>query len=1055
MASAPALAQNESAAAADEAATATDSEIIVTGSRISRRDYSSDSPIATVSSETLQNTSAVSIDQQLNKMPQFVAGANERTSATDVQPNPTSSPGIATANLRGLGPNRTLVLLDGRRTQPANASLAVDLNTIPKAALDGVEIITGGAGATYGADAVAGVVNFKLKRHFTGVAIDSQAGVTSRGDGQQYDASILVGSDFADDRGNAMLGIGWSKRDPVSAIDRSFFSDAFSDPDSATVASFPFFYGYQPANAANYSTNLPHLVNSPTQAAIDAAFAGVPGYVPGDVTAAGSTYLFFNPSQTLAGTTLFTNIHGLKSGIFAPGYKGSVSYPLTRTKNNRNAAGAITSRDLYPNGTEAYIALPLTRYSMFGNAYYDVTPDITVYVQGNFNQTNTKTRGAQPSAAYLQWGVSVPYDSATCGAASGHPVPGTLCNVLNSRPFKDDPWQLAQPLDFLGSITTDNTVYTYEVLTGLRGRLGLGDWTFDAFASHGRTSQEVLQGGVADQARYQALINSPNFGAGQIFQNFRLGTDAKCTSGLNPFTQGQVSQDCIDIISANLKTTSSLTQNQAEADFQGTLLDLPAGPVKLALGADYRENRYVYRPDDGINGNNIVSSTVGLFDTKPVDGKVSVSEFYAEILVPVLKDLPFVKSLDLDAGYRHSNYNTAGGVSTWKVTGNWKVNDIATLRGGYQRASRAPNVAELFQPGIFSTVTWTEYDPCSNTHTGGYGNTASNPNRQKVIDLCNALPGMPGPVVNTAFTGNFTFNFGLGRDQTLGNPDLKPEEASTITGGLVLQTPGMTPVGRFQLTVDYYNIKIAGAIAPATTQFVYQQCFNADGASNPSYDPKNAFCQLILRRAPDGGWASTTAKFLNFGKIATAGWDVTLNWAIPAPAMGGEQGAFNASVNFNYLDKYEVQGTPNAPVYDYANSSSPTSTTGLQNPPFGSQFRWKTFSTFGWDFGPGSLSLNWRHTPKTRNVARVTQPTATQSDTAAYDLFGLAGRVSIQRKFEVRFGIDNLFDRQPPRVGVNETTPVVGSYASASGVTDSGAYDVVGRSFYLGVKVNY
>ena len=219
--------------------------IIVTGSRIARRDYDSESPLVTVGQETLENTASISLDQSLAKLPQFVAGQNQTTSAADFQPNPTNSPGIATVNLRGLGANRTLVLLDGRRTQPANAALLVDINTIPKAALDGVEVITGGAGATYGADAVAGVVNFKLKRNFTGITLDGQAGFNERGDGKEYELSALIGSDFADGRGNAMIGVGVAKRAAIDATDREFFREQFTDPDSNVVGTFPQFFGYQ------------------------------------------------------------------------------------------------------------------------------------------------------------------------------------------------------------------------------------------------------------------------------------------------------------------------------------------------------------------------------------------------------------------------------------------------------------------------------------------------------------------------------------------------------------------------------------------------------------------------------------------------------------------------------------------------------------------------------------------------------------------------------------------------------------------------------------------
>lgn len=1051
----PALAQDAAETALDQADD--NSMIVVTGSRIARRDYSSDSPIVTVNEDFLSSSSAVSLDQSLNRMPQFVAGQNQTTSATDVQPNPTSSPGIATVNLRGLGANRTLVLLDGRRTQPANAALLVDINTIPRAAIEGVEIITGGAGATYGADAVSGVVNFKLKRNFNGVTIDGQYGITQEGDGAQYDISALVGSDFADGRGNAMVGIGVAKRNGIAALDRPFYREQYSDPNAVTIGTFPGWFGYQMSPAANLSAIYPARAgnNAPTQAAIDAAFAGVTGYQSGDVTPGGSVNLFFNPASALTGVTLFSNVHGLRSNITAPGFNQPVTDNY-RYVNVRNAAGNVIAQDLQSNANQGLISLPLKRYSLFASAYYDLTDDVTFYVQGNFNETQTQTLDPQVSASYLQWGAAVPFDAATCGAAVNHPVPQVLCDVLRSRPGPNDPWEMVRPLDFLGPRSLDNTNTTYEVLAGLRGSLPFGDWTYDMFGSHGRTTQTVLFSGIADQARYQAIVSAPNFGQNLVVQNFRLGTDARCTSGLNPFTQVPVSQDCIDILRSNLKTITELSQNQLEVNLQGSLFELPAGPLQLAVGGNYRENTYSFMPDDGINGNNIVSSPIGLFDTKATAGKVDVREIYGEVLIPVLRNAPFAQAFDINAGYRLSDYNTAGSVSTWKVTGNWEVADFLTVRGGYQRANRAPNVAELFTPGTFSTVAWPDYDPCATVTAATYGNVAGNPNRQRVIDLCNRLPGMPANstlVNSTFFSPNFATNQAIGRDQTIGNVNLQPEQARTITAGLVLRTPGMTSVGRFALTLDYYDISIKQAIAPATSQYVYQQCFNADGQSNPNYDPANEFCQLILRRPNDGGWVSTTAQYRNLGLVSTSGLDATLDWAIGAPGINGDEGSFGINVNFTYLEKYEFQLTETSPVLDYANSSG---TVNVLTPPFGSQFRWKTFTTASYDFGPGSLSLSWRHLPRTRNVARVLNPTATQQDTASYDWFGLNARYQVMDAVEFRAGVDNLFDTRPPRVGVNtQTTGRVGAYNSAAGLTDPGAYDVIGRSFYVGATLTF
>ncbi|MXP40742.1 TonB-dependent receptor [Altererythrobacter soli] len=985
--------------------------IVVTGSRIARRDYDSESPIVTLSDDALENTAAVSIDQSLNKLPQFSGGANQITSATDIQATPTSSPGIATVSLRGLGSNRTLVLLDGRRTQPANASLVVDLNTIPAAALSGVEIITGGAAATYGADAVAGVVNFQLKNDFSGVELDAQYGQTFRGDADQLKLSALVGSNFADGRGNAMLGLTYQKRDEVYLRDRPFFEAAFTDPNTPGRNVWPNFGGFAGPPNAN-------------QAAYDAIF--VPkGFAPGDVSA--GTQLFFNTAPTVAGSTLFSVSPGRVSGAPAPGFTGPL-YP-----DNKLLANGTLS----PNSFPGFLSSPLERYSLFARANYEVSSNLDFYVQGSFDQNETTTEIIGYSPAFNQWSVLIPRDAA-------HPVSPELATILDARPNPAAPWALYKQLDYLGPRQITTTTHTYEVLFGARGDIGLKDWTYDIFASHGRTNANANYAGFADLARYQDLIARPNYGAGAQFNNGRTGLLASCTSGLNPFLNTPVSQDCIDIISAKVNAETDLTQDQVELNLQGGLFDVPAGELRFAAGAAYRENDFKYLPDPGFSTTNTTSLTIGLFDVSETSGSTNVKEVYAEFLAPILADRPFFQDLSLNIGARYSDYNTAGGVTTWKINGNWDVNEWLKFRGGYQRANRAPNVAELFQPAVFVTVPWADHDPCSIFTRAEYGNIPSNPNRAQVQALCTALSG--GFPIGDNFVGNVPTYFPLGRDLQRGNPDLESEKASTWTIGTVINSPFSSALlNRLRLSVDYYNIKVEGAIAPASTPVVYQECFNALG-NNPTYDPNNEYCQRISRTPVNGFWIATTASFENLGMIATSGIDAQLDWSMDAPGFGGETGAIFANLLFNWLEKYEVQNNPGGPVFDYADSVG----SQIANPPYGPQYKWRLNSTVGYDFGPGSISLNWRHTPSARHVATVTNPSAEQDDIGAYDIFDLAGRFQVNDRFELRGGIENLFDREPEIFGrIPGVTDAVGE------PEPGGAFDVLGRRFYVGLKASF
>ncbi|RYZ61752.1 MAG: TonB-dependent receptor, partial [Proteobacteria bacterium] len=246
-------------AAADELG-----EVTVTGSRIVRRDLDAASPIVTVSEDTFENTSAVSVEAALNELPQFKPDRTQFV-AGDVQASAFNTPGISSVNLRGLGSNRNLVLLDGRRAQPANATLTVDVNSIPAAAIANVEVISGGASATYGADAIAGVVNFKLKRDFQGLVVDLQSGITEQGDGDETRLSGLIGGNFGDGRGNVMVGLELARRGSVMERDRDFFVAGFNDPQT-TGSPLSSFASYNPAGP-----------NGPSQAAVNSVFGTTPG----------------------------------------------------------------------------------------------------------------------------------------------------------------------------------------------------------------------------------------------------------------------------------------------------------------------------------------------------------------------------------------------------------------------------------------------------------------------------------------------------------------------------------------------------------------------------------------------------------------------------------------------------------------------------------------------------------------------------------------------------------------------------------------------------------
>jgi outer membrane receptor protein involved in Fe transport len=1023
--------QAQEAGPADEGLEVT--EVVVTGSRIVRRDYNSDSPIVTVSNDALQNTSEVGVDQALNKLPQFVPGQNQFSDSAAITVTPRTSPGIATANLRGLGSNRTLVLLDGRRTQPANASMVVDLNTIPAAAVETVEVITGGAGSTYGADAVAGVVNFKLKRNYQGVTLDAQLGQTAEGDGGQRTVTALVGSNFDEGRGNAMIGLSYSKRDTILRYDRDFFAASLTDPYGAasTFLNFPGFVVGAPGNITNSPAG-----GAPTQGAVNTVFTAK-GYAPGDVVP-GSFY--FNQAATTAQASVFSVSQGRVTGQLSPGYLGG-TYPGAKYVTSNVNTGAQT---LTTNNTGGYLQVPLERYSLFANTHYEFNEHAEVYVQASFDENRTETSTGDWTPAGSQWAVTVPYDAA-------HPVPAELATLLNSRTASTAAWNLNQNLTFMPRRQLTTTAHTYEMLAGVRGSLGVRDWTYDVFASRGNSTQNTEYEGFVDAAAYQALINAPNYGQGATYNNGRLGLLATCTSGINPFVNTPVSQDCIDILDSNAKLYQQLEQMQAELNIQGSLFALPAGDLRFASGLGYRKNTYEYLPDHGMQTTNITSVVLGQFDTTETRGQIAVKEIYAEVLAPVVRDVFLVQNLELNAGYRFSDYDTnTGGVSTWKLTANWDINDYVKIRGGRQVANRAPNIAELFQPAVFEIVTWTDHDPCSNVTRAPYGNVAANPDRAQVQALCNDVIRLQGPStvnVNDGYVGNQPVYFPAGRDLTQGNVDLESEKAKTWTAGVVLRSPfESAALSRATLAIDWYSINVEDAISTASTPYIYQVCFNAFG-TNPNYDVSNPFCQRIIRDPANGFWVATRAQFLNLSSRETSGIDATFDYRIDTPFFGGRTGTVNLNMNANWLLSYDVQVAPDLQVDDYKDSIGS---------PYGALYRWKLQTNLGYSVGPATVTLGWRHLPRVRNQNLVTNPASTNEPTSSYELFNLSGRWALNDTLSIRGGVDNLFDREPVRVGANYTPTAAGSgYTEAVGTTDLSNYDVAGRRYYIGVTAKF
>jgi outer membrane receptor protein involved in Fe transport len=1072
-------------------------EVVVTGSRIVRRDYDANSPIQTVDRGAFESQNSIALETALNDLPQFVPAAQGMTQLQDqsqlTDNFTTLTAGASTISLRGLGANRNLVLLDGYRAVPVNATMAVDLNSIPAAAIERVEVITGGASSVYGADAVAGVVNFILKKDFEGLDLDLQTGAMQNGKGAESRASALFGVNGADGRSNIMLGLELAKRDPVHADDTDFWHNALRDgtvPGTQLIYTGPYL-----TTAAN---------NAPRRDVIDAIFnRAAPGSVlAGANGAVASGSLYWNEDGTLyTGGESFngTAPAGLAGSSGAYRYNG----PTFTSRNNANVPGDYPFRYI---GAEGEIiqhilpfeaTIPLDRNSIFGRATYDLTDNISAYAQvlsvesetrrmftdspaiggwgliaqhGNGIYGPSLNQDGTTNAAYLaggQYGLNCP-TMGGCSKSQVFPVSAELAQVLDSRPDPEADWSFNYGMDF-GDFGAPGNLYrsvfsetrTNQLSFGLKGDLDAIDGGWDIVASQGTAKLDIHLEGYASLARVRTLLGSPNFGKGFFAQgnsgtpgNGFSGGIARCTSGVPVFgNHGNISQDCLDVMYVTLNHQSRMDQKFVEANLQGHAFNMPAGEARFSAGFHTRENSYYYIFDPLQTENSFNDNPEG-FPADNTKGETSVKELYGEMLLPLLADKPGAQHLNLELGYRYSDYDLQGGIDTYKALLDWGITDTLRFRGGRQLATRAPNIAELFQANTQSWSFTFSGEPCALNSQQAYGaNPARNPNAAAAQALCSQImgpsaaqyysptqQGQINPVVWTPFV-----------DAT-GNPRVNPEEANTLTAGFVWSP---AKIDGLNLTIDYYDIKIHDMISVQSALVVYESCLS--GASNPTYSATHPECVKIHRNPVTGTATTTTVSYINAAFAEVEGVDITADWR--TDLAGGQFG-----VNFmvSSLLTEETQDTATSPVIDWKGSLGPTPGTSLNN----GAYDYRTFTTINYGRDKWNLALRWRHLPtaidasqagiNSNIAAGLTAPGTRSTELGAeesYDVFDLTGGFEISGKVQLRYGIDNLFDTDAVWTGgriLPDPHPSTGS-----GETEAGFYDILGRSIYAGVKVSF
>lgn len=966
MATSTTVAQEASAAVDDDV-----EKISVTGSRIRAPGTESSSPIFSLGEEDIGYAQTPEFERVLRSLPSTIPadGSNANNGTA----------GAATIDLRGLGAQRNLILLDGKRMVPFNFNGQVDTTNIPTALIERIDVVTGGASAVYGSDAVAGAINVILKKDFEGVAIGLNHSQTGESDGDQDTISITVGSNFDDGRGNAVLSIGWFEREAVRLGQRPLGQLGINSNTGAGYAEF--LAGEAPAEPI--------------------AGCGGPNVVD-----------FVNGSgSTTAIPTRFELIGTAVSGQF---------------RDDRTLGDQCSRFNFNPFN---FYQTPAQRYSATAITNYIVNDHAEVYASFNYSNSSVDQQVA-PSGTFgaafdlplynpligdqaLQWIL----DGANASVADGSLVDGGSWTDANSNGLVDSEDSLNVRLRRrtleLGPRTERFDSDIWQLNLGVRGEL-VGGWEYDASYQYGESNRTTARDGYTNLPNIQAALDTRD--------GVTCASGGNCVpidlfGGFGTITEAQ----------AGFARAIAIQQQKYEQEigslvFTGPVdfISLPTAdaPFAMSFGLEFRNETGLLEPDEclklapascqGGAGGNLL----------PINGGYKTKDWYFEGILPVLDGMAFADKLDVEVGFRSSDYDTIGTTDSWKYGFNWRPVESLLVRVMKQRANRAPNIGELSSP-VTSGLSNATLDPCSVANADNIDAAL----RQLCIStgMSDAQVGIIPDIISgqiNAFSGS--------------NPTAPPgpEEADTTTAGFVW-TPDFDAFSQFTLSVDYYDIDIKDIIGTFTAQEVLDSCYIQGLESE---------CAKINRVGGDltGSSAGVNLFTSNLNFLQAEGIEIGVNVAMDL----ADYGEINFSANINKYLTQESQSSSNVPVIDckgfYGTSCTPIS-----------DLRWIQRTT--WNMDDITVSLQWRHIDSVdvelpEEALRFEEFRSIE----AYDYFDLFASYSVTEWATVTAGIDNMLDKDPPVLG-NQ----IGATRANSGNTFPSQYDTLGRIYKLGVNLRF
>ena len=1042
----PAYAQTEDVTNDTNATSATSSDInddraiVITGSRIARPNLTATVPIQSISSENLERTGSVSLVDSINRLPALRASATLANSTGSI-----GDAGIEALDLRGLGTSRTLVLLNGRRTVTSSpGGYVVDVNTIPATLLERVDVVTGGNSAIYGSDAVAGVVNFITKRNFDGIHIYGQGGISSRGDRGSQRAAITVGQNFAEGRGNIAFSANYTRAQTLWARDR--------DKETGAIRGTPGFFPIDPdivCNGTNPTTCDPKVVNNSDGIPDNFFSRGRPGN-RFNIVSMGGTVLTNCPAATATNGALRSAVC---APVFTPtgerlahNYMFQPDGSLARNIPDldlRQFGGSTVLGGLGATGNEFAMLQPgIERINLYSAGRYEFSPAAELFFDARYVRVKANQSSPQPQALSLG-GVTAVFsiDNPYLTDAARN----TLTQIL---PAGSTRFQMIRFLSDGGARTESHKRETFAVSGGLKGQLNdEGSINYEIAANWGRTKTFYRAGGNFMINRINNALNAVRNSSGTIVCGINADADtanddAACRP-INIFGEGSMrsTQDGVDYALADTFRRQWAEQfvvtGFVSAD-SSSFFELPGGPVGLAIGGEYRREDAFSAYDDATRDGLTTLNALASFDPPAI----KVKEAFAEIRIPILKDIGFFNELTLEASGRISDYsNVRKAAKAYNLGLIWAPFEGVRLRGTYAQSVRAPTLSNAYATGseTFAQIA----DPCS------FDNITLKPNREQNcraagIPLTLVLPdGSTQPWRNLPVSSIS----GLNR----GNPDLEPEKGRSWTVGGVFQTPALPG---FSLSIDYYNIEVKKAIASLGAQTIINQCYDEPSGID------NIYCRSIQRRRTPENTLSDftfagqtdrridglpnqnfdkigpgfTAQPFNFARLKTSGVDAVLNYRhdfgndtiLNLESQIGwlrnrEQFVSVAEPNFSERQHGEV-GDPIWRAVTYVNFVTKKFDVGLT-------YRW---------FGRQSI-FDWETQHSHQGRPPTNEDTFSRKYIKAFGYVDMQVGARITPETRAFIGVDNLLDKQPP----------FGSYATGG---SSAVFDNIGRYFYAGIR---